>query len=163
MIHSAIRTTIDVAKLVNCIKMNWITDLQANLRQYNLKSYTNQMKCNLFQTYCTNGCSILQRVASGSYLLATIVYYSVFLVFQKRCSVSKMFASRGIPTFAEQPHNSFYRFAYRFQHSCTCLSPFMCNLLPIGKWWNSVLYRSCVLGCVFHYYKSVLVARCSFH
>ena len=63
----------------------------------------------------------------------------------KPYSASKMFVSRGIPTFAELLRTSIYRFAQRIEHSSNCiisatLLPLMYISSPIRKWWNCILY-----------------------
>ena len=63
----------------------------------------------------------------------------------KPYSASKMFVSRGIPTFAELLCTSIYRFAQRIEHSSNCiisatLLPLMSISSPIRKLWNCILY-----------------------
>ena len=63
----------------------------------------------------------------------------------KPYSASKMFISRGIPTFAELFRTSIYRFAQRIEHSSNCIiSATLLSLMyissPIRKWWNCILY-----------------------
>ena len=138
MIHSSMKTTIDVARQTHKFY------LQANLLLRNFRHCSDQVKCVLFQTYCTN---LYCYTKSSSKKLSTS-YNSVLRRLLGICNpynASKMFVSRGIPTFAELLRTSIYRFAQRFEHSSNCiisatLLPLMYISSPIRKWWNCILY-----------------------
>ena len=76
------------------------------------------MKCVLFQTYCTNlhCCQLWFNNTKRSLKKLSTSYNSMprrLFGICKPDSASKMFVSRGIPTFAELLHISIYRFAQR--------------------------------------------------
>ena len=146
IIHSSMKTTIYVAR--QTLKFN----LQANLLLRNNKHCSDQVKCVLFQTYCTNlyCCqlwfnstkSILKKL-STSYI---IVCYVVFLGFVNRIVLVKCLFPEDfqhlLNCFA---HLYIYRFAQRIEHSSNCiisatLLPLMYISSQIRKWWNCILY-----------------------
>ena len=124
--------------------------LQANLLLRNVRHCSDQVKCVLFQTYCTNlySCQLWFNSTKSSLKTLSTSYNSVLrrlLGICKPCSVGKMFASRGIPTFAEPLRTSIYRFTQRIEHSSNCI--ISATLLPliyisslIQKWWKCILY-----------------------
>ena len=144
MIHSSMKTTIDVARQTRKFY------LQANLLLRNFRHCSDQVNCVLFQTYCTNlyCCQLWFNSTKSSLKKLSTSYNSVLrrlLGICKPYSASKMFVSRGIPTFAELLRTSIYRFAQRIEHSSNCiisatLLPLMYISSPIQKWWNCILY-----------------------
>ena len=144
MIHSSMKTTIDVARQTRKFY------LQANLLLRNFRHCSDQVKCVLFQTYCTNlyCCQLWFNSTKSSLKKLSTSYNSVLrrlLGISKPYSASKMFVSRGIPTFAELLRTSIYRFAQRIEHSSNhiisaTLLPLMHISSPIRKWWNCILY-----------------------
>ena len=148
MIHSSMKTTIDVARQTRKFY------LQANLLLRNFRHCSDLVKCVLFQTYCTNLyccqlCTWFNSTKSSLKKLSTS-YNSVLrrlLGIYKPYSASKMFVSRGIPTSAELLRTSIYRFVHvqRIEHSSNCiisatLLPLMYISSRIRKWWNCILY-----------------------
>ena len=143
MIHSSMKTTIDVARQTRKFY------LQANFLLRNFRHCSDQVKCVLFQTYCTNlyCCQLWFNSTKISLKKLSTSYNSVprrLLGISKPYSASKMFVSRGIPTFAELLRTSVYRFAQRIEHSSNriisaTLLPLMHISSPIRKWWNCIL------------------------
>ena len=128
MIHSSMKTTIDVARQTRKFY------LQANLLLRNFRHYTDQVKCVLFQTYCINlyCCQLWFNSTKSSLKKLSTSYNSVLLRLLGICkpySASKMFVSKGIPTFAELLRTSIYRFAQRIEHSSNCI--ISATLLPL--------------------------------
>ena len=116
MIHSSMKTTIDVARQTRKFY------LQANL--HNFRPCSDQVKCVLFQTYCTDlYCCQLWFNYTKSRLkkLSTNSVRRRLPGICKPYSASKMFVSRGIPTFAELLRTSIYRLAQRIEHSSNCI------------------------------------------
>ena len=144
MIHSSMKMTIDVARQTRKFY------LQANLLLRKFRHCFDQVKCVLFQTYCTNlySCQLWFNSTKSSLKKLSTSYNSVLrclLGICKPCCASKMFVSRGILIFAELLRTSIYRFAQRIEHSSNCiisatLLPLMYISSPIQKWWNCILY-----------------------
>ena len=137
IIHSSMKTTIDVARQTRKFY------LQANLLLRNFRHCSDQVKCVLFQTFCTNVycCQLWFNSTKSSLKKLSTSYNSVLrrlLGICKPYSASKMFVSRGIPTFAELLRTSIYRFAQRIEHSSNriisaTLLPLMHISSPIRK------------------------------
>ena len=138
MIHSSMKTTIDVARQTRKFY------LQANLLLRNFRHCSDQIKCVLFQMYCTNlyCCQLWFNSTMSSLKKLSTSYSSVLgrlLGICKPYSASKMFVSRGIQTFTELLRTSIYRFTQRIEHSSNCiisatLLPLMYISSPIQKW-----------------------------
>ena len=117
---------------------------------FNHENCSDQVKCVLFQTYCTNlyCCQLWFNSTKCSLKKLSTSYNCVLrrlLGICKPYNASKMFVSRGIPTFAELLRTFIYRFAQRIEHSSNCI--ISATLLPlmyisplIRKWWNCILY-----------------------
>ena len=146
MIHSSMKTTIDVARQTRKFYM------QANLLLRNFRYCSDDVKCTLFQSYCTNMycCQLWFNSTKSSLIKLSTSYNSVLrrlLCISKPYSASSMFVSRGIPSFAELLRKSIYRFKNRIELSSNsiitaCLSPLIYISSPIRKWWSSVLYMN---------------------
>ena len=100
MIHSSMKTTIDVTRQTKKFYM------QANLLLRNFRHCSDDVKCSLFQTYCTNMycCQLWFNSTKSSINKLSTSYNSVLrrlLCISKPYSASNMFVSRGIPSFAE--------------------------------------------------------------
>ena len=111
MIHSSMKTTIDVARQTRKFYM------QANLLLRNFRYCSNDVKCTLFQSYCTNMyCCQLWCNSTKSSLIKLSTSYNTcsvlrrLLCISKPYSASNMLVSRGIPSFAELLRKSVYRF-----------------------------------------------------
>ena len=107
MIHSSMKTNIDVARQTRKFY------LQVNLLLRNFRHCSDQVKCVLFQTYCTNlyCCQLWFNSSKSSLKKLSTSYHNVLLCLLEICkpySSSKMFVSRGIPTFAEPLRISIY-------------------------------------------------------
>ena len=102
MIKSSMKMTIDVARQTRKIY------LQANLQLRNFRHCSEQVKYVLFQTYFTSlyCCQLWFNSTKSSLRKLSTSYNSVSVLRRqlgicKPNSASKMFVSRGIPTFAE--------------------------------------------------------------
>ena len=127
MIHSSMKTTIDVARQTRTLYM------QANLLLRNFRYCSDDVKCTLFQSYCTNMyCCQLWFNSTKSSLIKLSKSYNSML--RRLLCISKpynMFVSRGIPSFAEILRISIYRLKNRIELSSNsiitaCLSPLIC-------------------------------------
>ena len=130
------KTTLDVARQTRKFY------LQANLRLRNFRHCSDQVKCVLFQTHCTNlyCCQLWFNSTKSSLNKLSTSYNSVLhrlLVISKPYSASEMFVSRGIPTFAELLRTSIYIYILylhififqRIEHSSNCI--ISATLLPL--------------------------------
>ena len=144
MIHSSMKTTIDVTRQTRKFYM------QANLLLRNFRHCSDDVKCSLFQTYCTNMycCQLWINSTKSSINKLSTSYNGVLrrlLCISKPYSASNMFVSMGIPSFAELLRKSIYRFTKRIAVSsnsiiAACLTPLVYISSPVRKWWSSVLY-----------------------
>ena len=137
MIHSPMKTTIDVARQTHKFY------LEANLVLRNFRHCSDQVKFVLLQTYCTNlyCCQLWFNSTKNSLKKLSTSCDSVL----RSHLANKMFICRGIPTFAELLCTINYSFAQRIEHSSNCiisstLLPLMYISSPIQKWWNCMLY-----------------------
>ena len=138
------KTTIDVTRQTKKLYM------QANLLLRHFRHCSDDVKCSLFQTYCTNMycCQLWFNSTKSSINKLSTSYNSVMrrlLCISKPYSASNMFVSRRIPSFAELLRKSIYRFTKRIEISsnsiiAACLSPLLYISSPVRKWWSSVLY-----------------------
>ena len=123
MIHSSMKTTLLLRNFRHC---------------------SDDVKCSLFQTYCTNMycCQLWFYSTKSSINKLSTSYNSVLrrlLCISKPYSASNMFVSRGIPSFAELLRKSIYRFTKRIEVSsnsiiAACLSPLLYISSPVRKW-----------------------------
>ena len=144
MINSSFKTTIDVQRQTR----NFYA--RANLLIRNFRYCTDNVKCYLFQSYCTSRycCQLWFNSTKGSLKKLKTSYNSAlrrFLVISKPYSASQMFVSRGILSFDELLRKSIYRFVERIENSTNsiihaCLSSSVFLYSPIRKWWSSLLY-----------------------
>ena len=116
MIHSFMKTTIDVARQTRKFYM------QANLLLRNFRYCSDDVKCILFLSYCTNMycCQLWFNSTKTSLIKLSTSYNSVLrrlLCISKPYSASNMFVSIGIPSFAELLRKSIYRFKNRIELS----------------------------------------------
>ena len=89
--------------------------LQANLLLRNFRYCSDDVKCTLFQSYCTNMycCQLWFNSTKSSLIKLSTSYNSVLrrlLCISKSYSASNMFISRGNSSFAEVLRKSIYRF-----------------------------------------------------
>ena len=121
MIHSSMKTTIDVARQTRKFYM------QANLLLRNFRYCSDDVKCTLFQAYCTNMycCQLWFNSTKSSLIKLSTSYNSVLrrlLCISKPYSATRMFVSRGIPSFAELLRKSIYRFKNRIELSSNSIT-----------------------------------------
>ena len=124
--------------------------MQANLLLRNFRYCSDNVKCTLFQSYCTNmySCQLWFNYTKSSLIKLSTSYIVVcFIEFciSKPYRASNMFLSRRIPSFAELLRKSIYRFKNPIELSSNsiitaCLSPLIYVSSAIRKWWSSVLY-----------------------
>ena len=145
MVNSSFITTIDVKRQTR------IFCARANLLIRNFRYCTDNVKCYLFQSYCTSMycCQLGFNSTKGSLKKLTTSYNSALrriLVISKPYSASQMFVSRELLSFDEQLRKSISRFVERIDnstdsiiHACLTSSVFLYS--PIRKWWR--------LLCVF--------------
>ena len=146
MIHFFMKTAIDVTRQTRKFYM------QANLLLRNFRHCSDDVKCSLFRTYCTNMyncCQLWFNSTKSSINKLSTSYNSVLrrlLCISNSYSASNMFLSRGIPLFAELLRESIYRFTKQIEVNsnsiiAACLSPFyIFHPLYVRKWRSSVLY-----------------------
>ena len=146
MIRSLMKTTIDVSRQTRKFYM------QANLLLCNFRHCSDDVKCSLFQTYCTNMycCQLWFNSTKSSINKLSTSYNSVLrrlLCISKPYRASNMFVSRGILSFTDIKllRKSIYRFTKRIEVSsnsiiAACLSPLLYVSSPVRKLWSSVLY-----------------------
>ena len=116
MINSSFKTTNDVQRQTR----NFYA--RANLLIRNFRYCTDNVKCYLFQSYCTNMycCQLWFNSTKGSLKKLKTSYNSAlrrFLMISKPYSASQMFVSRGILSFDELLRKSIYRFVERIENS----------------------------------------------
>ena len=134
VINSSFKTTTDVKRQTR----NFYA--RANLLIHNFRYCTDNVKCYLFQSYCTSMycCQLWFNSIKGSLKKLKTSYNSAlrrFLVISKPYSASQMFVSRGILSFDELLRKSFYRFVERIENSTNsiihaCLSSLFSYTLP---------------------------------
>ena len=117
MINSSFKTTIDVQRQTR----NFYGRLaRANLLIRNFRYCTDNVKCYLFQSYCTimYGCQLWFNSTKGSLKKLKTSYNSAlirFPVISKPYSASQMFVSREILSFDELLRKSINRFVERIE------------------------------------------------
>ena len=107
----------------------------------NMCFYFSHLTCTFHFNCCLNKIFVIVIVIVTSYNSVLRRLLGIY----KPYSASKIFVSRGIPTFAELLRTSIYRFAQRIEHSSNhiisaTLLPLMHISSPIRKWWNCILY-----------------------
>ena len=116
MINSSLKTTIDVKIQTR----NFYS--QANLLIRNFRYFTDNVKCYLFQSYCTSMycCQLWFNSSKGSIEKLRTSYNSAlrrFLAISKPYSASQMFVSRGILSFDELLRKSIYSRVFRASYN----------------------------------------------
>ena len=109
MINSSFKTTIDVQRQTR----NFYARANLLIRNFRYCS-TDNVKCYLFQSYCTSMycCQLWFNSTKGSLKKLKTSYNSAlrrFLVISKPYGASQMFVSRGILSFDELLRKSIYR------------------------------------------------------
>ena len=116
LLQSNLKTTVDVARQTRKFYM------QANLLLRNFRYCTDNVKCVLFQAYCTNMycCQMWYNSTKSSLNKLRTSYNSVLrrlLFISRPYSASAMFVCRGIPTFDEILRRSVHSFKQRIESS----------------------------------------------
>ena len=123
---------------------------QTNMLLRNFRYCSNEVKCSLFKSFCTNMycCPLWFNYTSSSVKKWKRSYNSVLrrlLCIQMPYSARAMFVAHGIPSFYELPRKCIYNFSERISSSSNsiikaCLSPIIFIFSPIRRWWRSVLF-----------------------
>ena len=137
MIHSFMKTTIDVARQTRYMRaIYFATQLQV----------LSSVKCTMFQLYCSNVyCCQLWFNSTKRSLIKLSTSYSTgsvvcrLLCISKPYSATNMFVSRSIPSFAELLCKSIYNFKTRIEFSSNSiitasLSPLIYVSSLVCKW-----------------------------
>ena len=100
--------------------------MQANLLLDNFRYCSDDVKCTLFQSYCTNMhcCQLWFNSTKSSLIKLSTSYNSVprrLPCISKPYSASNMFISRGIPFLPELLRKSIYRFTNRIELSANSI------------------------------------------
>ena len=140
MIHSSIKTTIDVNRQTRKFYM------QANLLMRNFRHCSDDMQCSLFQTSCADMyCYQLWFNSTKSSINKLSTSYNTSVLRRLLCiskpysaSTCNLFVSRGIPSFASLLRKSIDRFTKRIKLCsnsiiAACLSPLLYNSSLVRK------------------------------
>ena len=132
--------------------------MQASLLLRNFRHGSDNVKCALFQSYCTTMycCKLSFNSTKSSLIKLFTSYNSVLrrlLCISKPYSASNMFTSRSILSFVELLRKSINGFTNRIELSSNsiitaCSSPLIYISSPIRKWWSSVLYLNQSSNCM---------------
>ena len=124
---------------------------QANMLLRNFRYCSNEIKCSLFKSFCTNMycCPLWFNFTSSSVKKLKCSYNSVLrhlLCIRMPYSASAMFVTHDIPSFYELLRKCIYNFSERISSSSNsiikaCLSPIIFIFSPIRCWWRSVLFQ----------------------
>ena len=117
LIIELLKTTFDVAGQTRQF------DIQVNLLLRNFRHWSDDVKCTLFQSYCSNiyCCQLWFNSTEKNSVIKLSTSYNNglrrLLRISKPYSTSNMFVSRGISSFAELLRKSIYRFKNRIELS----------------------------------------------
>ena len=123
---------------------------QANMLLRNFPYCSNEVKCSLFKSFCTNMycCPLWFNSTSSSVKKLKCSYNTV--LFRLLCisipyKTSAMFVTHGILSFYELLHKCIYNFLECIKSSMkaiikACLSPIIFIFSPTRRWWRSVLF-----------------------
>ena len=144
LLNPSMKTSIDVSRQTRKFYA------QANMLLRNFRYCSNEVKCSLFKSFCTNMycCPLWFNSTSSSVKKLKCSYNSVLrrlLCIRMPYSASAMFVTHGIPSFYELLRKCIYNFSERISSSSNsiimaCLSPIIFIFSPIRRWWRSVLF-----------------------
>ena len=144
LLNPSMKTSIDVSRQTRKFYA------QANMLLRNFRYCSNEVKCSLFKSFCTNMycCLLWFNSTSCSVKKLKCSYNSVLrrlLCIRMPYSASAMFVTHGIPSFYELLRKCIYNFSERISSSSNsiikaCLSPIIFIFSPIRRWWRSVLF-----------------------
>ena len=144
LLNPSMKTSIDVSRQTRKFYA------QANMLLRNFRYCSNEVKCSLFKSFCTNMycCPLWFNSSSSSVKKLKCSYNSVLrrlLCIRMPYSASAMFVTHGIPSFYELLRKCIYNFSERISSSSNsiikaCLSPIIFIFSPIRRWWRSVLF-----------------------
>ena len=145
LLNPSMKTSIDVSRQTRKFYA------QANMLLRNFRYCSNEVKCSLFKSFCTNMycCPLWFNSTSSSVKKLKCSYNSVLrrlLCIRMPYSASAMFVTHGIPSFYELLRKCIYNFSERISSSSNsiikaCLSPIIFIFSPIRRWWRSVLSK----------------------
>ena len=144
LLCSDMKTSIDVCRQTSRFYA------QANTLLRNFRYCSDDVKCMLFRSFCTNMyCSPLWFNSTSSSIKKLKTSYNGalrrLLLIKKPYSASTMFVTHGIPSFFELLRKCIYNFSQRISLSSNsiivaCLAPSVFIHSPVRQWWRSVLY-----------------------
>ena len=144
LLCSDMKTSIDVCRQTSRFYA------QANTLLRNFRYCSDDVKCMLFRSFCTNMyCSPLWFNSTSSSIKKLKTSYNGalrrLLLIKKPYSASTMFVTHGIPSFFELLRKFIYNFSQRISLSSNsiivaCLAPSVFIHSPVRQWWRSVLY-----------------------
>ena len=144
LLNPSMKTSIDVSRQTRKFYG------QANMLLRNFRYCSNEVKCRLLKSFCTNMycCPLWFNSTSSSVKKLKCSYNSVLcrlLCIRMPYSASAMFVTHGIPSFYELLSKCIYNFSERISSSSNsiikaCLSPIIFIFSPIRRWWRSVLF-----------------------
>ena len=144
ILNSQLKTSVDVFRQTR----NFYA--QANMLLRNFRYCSDDVKCMLFRSYCTNMncCPLWFNSTSSSIKKLKASYNGVLrrlLLIVKPYSASEMFVTHGILSFLELLRKCIYSFKERIDRSSNkiikaCLSPIVFMHSSIRQWWRSALY-----------------------
>ena len=144
LLCSDMKTSIDVCRQTSRFYA------QANTLLRNIRYCSDDVKCMLFCSFCTNMyCSPLWFNSTSSSIKKLKTSYNGalrrLLLIKKPYSASTMFVTHGIPSFFELLRKCIYNFSHRISLSSNsiivaCLAPSVFIHSPVRQWWRSVLY-----------------------
>ena len=123
---------------------------QANTLLRNFHFYSDDVKCMLFRSFCTNMyCSPIWFNSTSSSIKKLKTSYNGalrrLLLIKKPYSASTMFVTHGIPYFFELLRKCIFNFSQRISLSSNsiitaCMTPTVFIHSPMRQWWRSVLF-----------------------
>ena len=144
LLCSDMKTSIDVCRQTSKFYA------QANTLLRNFRFCSDDVKCMLFRSFCTNMyCSPLWFNSTSSSIKKLKTSYNGalrrLLLIKKTYSASTMFVTHGIPSFFELLLKCIFNFSQRISLSSNsiitaCMTPTVFIHSPIRQWWRSVLF-----------------------
>ena len=144
LLCSDMKTSIDVIRQTSKFYA------QANTLLRNFRYCSDDVKCMLFRSFCTNMyCSPLWFNSTSSSIKKLKTSYNGalrrLLLIKKPYSASTMFVTHGIPSFFKWLRKCIFNFSQRISLSSNsiitaCMTPTVFIYSPIRQWWRSVLF-----------------------
>ena len=144
LLNPSLKTSIDVSRQTHKFYE------QANMLLRNFRYCSNEVKCSLFKSFCTNMycCLLWINSTSSSAKKLKFSYNSVLrrlLCIRTPYNANAMLVTHGILSFYDLLRKCIYNFSERISSSSnsiikTFLSPIIFIFSPIRRWWRSVLF-----------------------